>query len=250
MGENVVQVRADGTVLISCPHCTCLKNVSVEGFQNVKRALRIKCVCGARFSILLEFRQWHRKPTDIGGYYVRKELYRDFAKPENRLQKKTNCRLKNISREGVGFVRLSQQQVLEGSSVWLQFTLDDLKKSTITSATRRNKIRKSYRGMKMDLAKIVRLVAVLFAVVAGLVAIPQSAVIIAVLGLVVGWFVEEDRRLIYMVFALTLALVHGSLSAIPAVGGYLTDMLASLSALANAGAVTVIVMTTIDRIKP
>jgi len=102
----------------------------------------------------------------------------------------------------------------------------------------------------MDLAKIVRLVAVLFAVVAGLVAIPQSAVIIAVLGLAVGWFVEEDRRLIYMVFTLTLALVHGSLSAIPAVGGYLTDMLASLSSLANAGAVTVIVMSTIDRIKP
>ncbi len=104
--------------------------------------------------------------------------------------------------------------------------------------------------MKMDLAKIVRLVAVLFAVVAGLVAIPQSAVIIAVLGLVVGWFVEEDRRLVYMVFALTLALVQGALSPIPAVGGYLTDMLASLSALANAGAVTVIVMTIIDRIKP
>ncbi|MCZ6716105.1 MAG: hypothetical protein O6946_03460 [Gammaproteobacteria bacterium] len=102
----------------------------------------------------------------------------------------------------------------------------------------------------MDLAKIVRLVAVLFAVVAGLVAIPQSAFIIAVLGLVVGWFVEEDRRLVYMVFALTLALVQGALSPIPAVGGYLTDMLASLSALANAGAVTVIVMTTIDRIKP
>ncbi len=102
----------------------------------------------------------------------------------------------------------------------------------------------------MDLAKIVRLVAVLFAVVAGLVAIPQSAVIIAVLGLVVGWFVEEDRRLVYMVFALTLALVQGALSPIPAVGGYLTDMLASLSALANAGAVTVIVMTIVDRIKP
>ncbi len=47
----------------------------------------------------------------------------------------------------------------------------------------------------MDLAKIVRLVAVIFAAVAGLVAIPQSAVIIAVLGLVAGWFVEEDRRI-------------------------------------------------------
>ncbi len=104
--------------------------------------------------------------------------------------------------------------------------------------------------MKMDLAKIVRLVAVLFAVVAGLVAIPQSAVIIAVLGLVVGWFVEEDRRINYMLFTLTLAMVQSALSSIPAVGGYLTDILGSLSSLANAGAVTVITMMTIDRIKP
>jgi len=102
----------------------------------------------------------------------------------------------------------------------------------------------------MDLAKIVRLVAILFAVVAALVAIPQSAVIIALLGLVVGWFVEEDRRINYMLFTLTLALVHGALSPIPAIGGYLTDILASLSSLANAGACTVIVMTIIDRIKP
>lgn len=53
-----------------------------------------------------------------------------------------------------------------------------------------------------------------------------------------------------MLFTLTLTLVHGALSPIPAVGGYLTDMLASLSSLANAGACTVIVMMTVDRIKP
>ena len=104
--------------------------------------------------------------------------------------------------------------------------------------------------MKMDLAKIVRLVAVLFAVVAGLVAIPQSAVIIAVLGLVAGWFVEEDRRINYMLATLTLALVHGALGSIPAIGGYLTDVLGSLSALLNAGACTVIVMAIYDRVKP
>ena len=103
--------------------------------------------------------------------------------------------------------------------------------------------------MKMDLAKIVRLVAVLFAVVAGLVAIPQAAVIIAVLGLVAGWFVEEDRRINYMLATLTLALVHGALGSIPAIGSYLTDVLASLSALLNAGACTVIVMAIYDRVK-
>jgi hypothetical protein len=86
--------------------------------------------------------------------------------------------------------------------------------------------------------------------VAALVAIPQSAVIIAVLGLVVGWFVEEDRRINYMLFTLTLAMVQGALSSIPGVGGYLTDILGSLSSLANAGAVTVVTMMTIDRVKP
>lgn len=102
----------------------------------------------------------------------------------------------------------------------------------------------------MDLTKIVRLVAVLFAVVAGLVAIPQSAVIIAVLGLVGGWFVEEDRRVPYMMTTLTLALVHGALGPIPGIGGYLTDILGSLSALLNAGACMVIVMAIVDRLKP
>lgn len=45
----------------------------------------------------------------------------------------------------------------------------------------------------MDVSKIVRLIAVLFALVAGLVAIPSEAIIIAVLGLIGGFFVEEDQ---------------------------------------------------------
>jgi hypothetical protein len=102
----------------------------------------------------------------------------------------------------------------------------------------------------MDLSKIVRLIAVIFAVVAGVVAIPQAAVIIAVLGLVGGYFVEEDRRVPYMVMTLTLALAHGALGPIPGIGNYLTDILGSLSSLLNAGACTVIVMQIIDRLKP
>ena len=102
----------------------------------------------------------------------------------------------------------------------------------------------------MDVSKIVRIVAVLFAVVAGLVAIPSEAVIIAVLGLIGGYFVEEDRRVPYMIMALTLSLAHGALGPIPAIGSYLTDILASISSLINAGACTVIVMQIIDRLKP
>lgn len=102
----------------------------------------------------------------------------------------------------------------------------------------------------MDLSKIIRLIGVLFAVVAGVVAIPQSAVIIAILGLVGGYFIDEDRRVPFMVLALTLALAHGALGPIPVVGSYLTDILGSVSALANAAACTVIVMQIYDRLKP
>lgn len=102
----------------------------------------------------------------------------------------------------------------------------------------------------MDLSKIIRLAAVLFAVVAGVVAIPQAATIIAILGLVGGYFVEEERRVPFMILTLTLALAHGALSPIPGIGSYLTDILASLSSLANAAACTVIVMQLIDRLKP
>ncbi|MFT5501966.1 MAG: hypothetical protein ACI88G_002107 [Woeseiaceae bacterium] len=102
----------------------------------------------------------------------------------------------------------------------------------------------------MDTPKIVRLVALLFAVVAGVVTIPESAMIIAILGLVGGYFVEEDRRIHFLLATLTLALVHGALGPIPVIGGYLTDILGSMSSLFNAGACTVIVVATIDRVKP
>ena len=103
----------------------------------------------------------------------------------------------------------------------------------------------------MDLAKIIRLVAVAFAVIAGVVAIPESAMIVAILGLVGGYFVEEDRRLPFMVATLTLALVAPvGLAPIDFIGPYLTNILVSLSALFSAASCTVIVVTIIERLKP
>lgn len=102
----------------------------------------------------------------------------------------------------------------------------------------------------MDTSKIVRLAAIAFAVVAGGVTIPESAMIIAILGLIGGYFVQEDQRLPTMVATLTLALVHGALGPIPGIGIYLTDILASLSALFNAASCSIIVLALIDRLKP
>ncbi len=103
----------------------------------------------------------------------------------------------------------------------------------------------------MDVSKIIRLVAVLVAIVAAFIAIPEEAAIIAVLGLVAGYFIEEERATAFLVMTLALALVHDvALDPIWVIGGYLSDILGSLSALANAAACTVIGVGLYNRLKP
>ena len=102
----------------------------------------------------------------------------------------------------------------------------------------------------MDAGKIVRLVAVIFAVVAGLVTIPMETVIIAVLGLVAGYFIEDSRVVYLLVATLVLNVASGGADAIPYVGPYLTDIFGSVSLLFNAGALTAITMQTYKALKP
>ena len=103
----------------------------------------------------------------------------------------------------------------------------------------------------MDTSKIIRLVAVLAAIVAAFVAIPEEAAIIAVLGLVAGYFIEEERATAFLVMTLALALVHGvALEPIWVIGGYLSDILGSVGARANAAACTVIGVGLYNRLKP
>jgi len=101
----------------------------------------------------------------------------------------------------------------------------------------------------MDTAKIVRIVALIVAIVAAFIEIPYIALIMVVLGLVIGFIgVPEDRRLVFMVTALTLAMVTGALGPIPAIGDYLTAILTNASAIINAGAVAVIILIIKDRL--
>lgn len=102
----------------------------------------------------------------------------------------------------------------------------------------------------MEIGKIIRLVAVIVAVVAGLVTIPMSGLIIVVLGLVAGYFIEDSRVVYVLVATLVLNVAAGGAGEIPVVGAYLTGIFESLSDLFNAGALTVITMQTINALKP
>jgi hypothetical protein len=106
------------------------------------------------------------------------------------------------------------------------------------------------RGYEMGVDKIVKLVGVLVAIVAAFVSIPYSAAIVALLGIAGAWFIAEDDRSRFLIAAVALSVAHGGLGGIPAVGGYISTALGGLNGLFLAAAATVIVLGTVDRLKP
>ena len=101
----------------------------------------------------------------------------------------------------------------------------------------------------MNFIKIIRLIALVVAIVAAFIEIPYIALAFIILGLANGFMgVPEERRLLFMVTAVTLALVASSLGPIPVVGEYLTAILGNASAIYNAGAIAVILMIVWERI--
>jgi hypothetical protein len=105
----------------------------------------------------------------------------------------------------------------------------------------------------MGVGKIIQIVAVLAAVVAGLWSgFPEAGIVIAVLGAVAAWFVaEEDRqRVLIAAIALSVAGISGGLGAIPAIGEHISSVMASLGSLYAAGAVVIVLVALYEKLKP
>ncbi len=103
----------------------------------------------------------------------------------------------------------------------------------------------------MGVGQIIKIVGVVVAVVAALWAeMPQAGMIIAVLGAVGGWFIEEDDASRFLIVVVALGMVNGGLGDIMAVGGFITAILASVSGLLNAAACTVIVVGIAKKLMP
>lgn len=101
----------------------------------------------------------------------------------------------------------------------------------------------------MNPVQIVRIVAIAVAVIGAFVAIPEAALIMAIIGLVLGGMaVDADRRTDFLVLTLVLAAVSSAAGPIPIVGEYVSDIMANVSSIFNAGALAVIIMVIKDRL--
>ena len=103
----------------------------------------------------------------------------------------------------------------------------------------------------MGVGKIVQIIAVLVAIIAGLWSgFPEAAMVVAVLGAVAGWFVAEEDRQRVLIAAIALSIVSGGLGAIPAVGEHISNIMGSLGSLYAAGSITVILVALFEKLKP
>ena len=102
----------------------------------------------------------------------------------------------------------------------------------------------------MSPAKIVRIVNVVAVLAVALIpGIPMGGLILAIAGLVLGYYVASDNRVAFVLLAVFLAAGgDGALDSIPAIGGYLTSILSSAGAALAAGAVTIFALVTYERL--
>ena len=102
----------------------------------------------------------------------------------------------------------------------------------------------------MSIAKIIWLVSLLAAIVFAFVSgFEFEGTILAVLGLLSGWFLDHDHRRGVIIAAIFLMAGGASaLNGIVGVGGYLTDILTALGVVFGGASVMAIVRTLLERI--
>ena len=102
----------------------------------------------------------------------------------------------------------------------------------------------------MSPAKIVRIVNVVAILAIALIpAIPMGGLILALAGLVLGYYVASENRVTLVLLAVFLgAGGSGALDAIPAIGGYLNAILSSTGAALAAASVTALALITKERL--
>ncbi|NNF45222.1 MAG: PilZ domain-containing protein [Desulfofustis sp.] len=126
-------VAEDGTAAFVCPNCEMSRNVPVFSFRGNKHSINIRCRCQETFTIDLDFRKSHRKPTKLSGFY---EITSGGG---------GRAVISDISREGLGFMVSGVHNVRVGQKILVNFALDDkhntpLKKTAVVRSVDQNRI--------------------------------------------------------------------------------------------------------------
>jgi hypothetical protein len=134
MDYKKVFIEDDGKVRITCPECNHAQIVPAKKLQN-KHRLKVKCRCTSVFGIQVEFRKKFRKESNLDGFFHK--IYLGDLQGETLNESETthikavNCRILDISKEGLGLGLLGEHRIETGDTLKVTFTLDNSADSKI-----------------------------------------------------------------------------------------------------------------------
>jgi hypothetical protein len=102
----------------------------------------------------------------------------------------------------------------------------------------------------MSLAKIVFLVGLLLAIIAAFAMIPYAPLLLAVLGLIGGFWVVPEEHVRVIVSALALKYLAETFGTVPQVGVHITAIIANIGMIAAGAALMIIFRNIYGRVKP
>jgi len=134
IGCQEVQVGADNTATVTCPHCGLRYKVNAWKVETRGVRSKLRCKCGNGYSVFFEFRENPRRALHVKGFYRKVEevhvrgTTRTVPTSEGGLDK---MQVQNISRTGIGFVVQTEHDLRVGDKIEVMFTLDDAQRSRI-----------------------------------------------------------------------------------------------------------------------
>ncbi len=109
-------INSDDNATVICPACNTAKHISAAPYRHKRHVIRIRCRCGERFELNLDFRRHYRKPVNLPGTYT-------ITTPK--IVGGGIIHIHNISKSGIGFTLSGQHHLKTGLNITLEFNLKD-----------------------------------------------------------------------------------------------------------------------------
>lgn len=112
----MLKVYADkqGKAVFHCPHCNFATEFDASAYRDRDSRIRIRCRCGESMTMLVEFREYYRRPVSLVGWCR-----------VHRTGKQLEMRLNDLSLSGLSFtLDRAQEEIEVGDVITVQFRLD------------------------------------------------------------------------------------------------------------------------------
>ena len=128
-----VRVRKDNSAIVICPQCGLRYTVNAGKVTTRGRSCKLRCKCGHGFSVFFEFRETPRREYCVEGHYrpIREVYVKGGLRQTPMSEGFSKMLVKNISRNGIGFVVPTGHELQVGDTVEVMFALDDAQRSHV-----------------------------------------------------------------------------------------------------------------------